>query len=209
MRALLAHLSKEVQVLELGVKLQSEAAGEMSKAQREYFLREQLKAIQKELGEGDDQTKEAEELAEKIEAANQHALDAARFLALQFLGRLEVWLAVIMPAGGLRLGVRVRIRIGGQAGREVFRATNFLLAVFREDAFAAEFFRRGVGRGGEARLERGLVGLGVGIEAAAGAEALRAAALGETIAHELVELVRPAMQVDVLEEARGDEGADH
>jgi len=62
-------LIKELEVLELGSKIQSQVQSEVGKNQRDYFLREQLKAIQKELGEGDDQTKEIEELAEKIEAA--------------------------------------------------------------------------------------------------------------------------------------------
>src|SRR3989475_12191169 len=61
-------LIKELEVLELGSKIQSQVQSEVGKNQRDYFLREQLKAIQRELGEGDDQTKEIEELAEKIEA---------------------------------------------------------------------------------------------------------------------------------------------
>jgi ATP-dependent Lon protease len=62
-------LVKELEVLELGSKIQSQVQSEVGRNQREYFLREQLKAIQKELGEGDDQTKDIEELTEKIEAA--------------------------------------------------------------------------------------------------------------------------------------------
>ncbi len=62
-------LIKELEVLELGSKIQSQVQSEVGKNQREYFLREQMKAIQKELGEGDDQTREIEELREKIEAA--------------------------------------------------------------------------------------------------------------------------------------------
>jgi len=61
-------LVNELEVLELGSKIQSEVQSEVGKNQREYLLREQLKAIQKELGEGDEQTKEIEELREKIEA---------------------------------------------------------------------------------------------------------------------------------------------
>jgi ATP-dependent Lon protease len=61
-------LIKELEVLELGSKIQSQVQSEVGKNQREYFLREQMKAIQKELGEGDDQTKEIEELRDKIEA---------------------------------------------------------------------------------------------------------------------------------------------
>jgi ATP-dependent Lon protease len=62
-------LIKELEVLELGSKIQSQVQSEVGKNQREYFLREQLKAIQKELGEDDEQAKEIEELREKIEAA--------------------------------------------------------------------------------------------------------------------------------------------
>jgi ATP-dependent Lon protease len=69
MDALNRMLIKELEVLELGSKIQSQVQSEVGKNQREYFLREQLKAIQKELGEGDDQTKEIEELQQKIDAA--------------------------------------------------------------------------------------------------------------------------------------------
>ena len=62
-------LIKELEVLELGSKIQSQVQSEVGKNQREYFLREQMKAIQKELGEGDDQTKDVEELQQKIDAA--------------------------------------------------------------------------------------------------------------------------------------------
>ena len=62
-------LIKELEVLELGSKIQSQVQSEVGRNQREYFLREQMKAIQKELGEGDEQTKEVEELREKIQAA--------------------------------------------------------------------------------------------------------------------------------------------
>jgi ATP-dependent Lon protease len=62
-------LTKELEVLELGSKIQSQVQSEVGKGQREYFLREQMKAIQRELGEGDDQAREIEELRERIEAA--------------------------------------------------------------------------------------------------------------------------------------------
>jgi ATP-dependent Lon protease len=62
-------LTKELEVLELGSKIQSQVQSEVGKGQREYFLREQMKAIQKELGEGDDQAREIDELRTKIEAA--------------------------------------------------------------------------------------------------------------------------------------------
>src|ERR1044071_9963639 len=62
-------LIKELEVLELGSKIQSQVQSEVGKNQRDYFLREQPKAIPKELGEGDDQTREIEELRTKLEAA--------------------------------------------------------------------------------------------------------------------------------------------
>ena len=62
-------LIKEIEVLELGSKIQSEVQSEVGRSQREYLLREQMKAIQKELGEGDEHAKEIEELREKVEAA--------------------------------------------------------------------------------------------------------------------------------------------
>jgi len=79
-------LIKELEVLELGSKIQSQVQSEVGKNQREYFLREQMKAIQKELGEGDDQTKDIEELTEKIEAAGMP--EAVKKEALRELDRL-------------------------------------------------------------------------------------------------------------------------
>ena len=80
-------LIKELEVLELGSKIQSQVQSEVGRNQREYFLREQMKAIQKELGEGDDQTKEIEELAEKIEAAGMP--ETVKKEALRELDRLS------------------------------------------------------------------------------------------------------------------------
>jgi ATP-dependent Lon protease len=80
-------LIKELEVLELGSKIQSQVQSEVGTNQREYFLREQMKAIQKELGEGDDQTKEVEELAEKVEAAGMP--EAVKKEAVRELDRLS------------------------------------------------------------------------------------------------------------------------
>ena len=80
-------LIKELEVLELGSKIQSQVQSEVGKNQREYFLREQMKAIQKELGEGDDQTKEIEELSEKIEAVGMP--ESVKKEALRELERLS------------------------------------------------------------------------------------------------------------------------
>jgi ATP-dependent Lon protease len=69
LKILTAMLARELQVLELGSKIQSEVADKVNKAQRDYVLKEQLKAIQKELGEGDERTREIEEFKEKIAKA--------------------------------------------------------------------------------------------------------------------------------------------
>jgi len=79
-------LGKEAEVLHLGSKIQSEVQSEMSKTQREYYLREQLKAIQKELGESDDRAQESDALREKIEAAGMS--EEAKKEALRELDRL-------------------------------------------------------------------------------------------------------------------------
>jgi ATP-dependent Lon protease len=80
-------LTKELEVLELGSKIQSQVQSEVGKNQREYFLREQMKAIQRELGEGDDQAKELDELRQKIEAVGMP--EEVKKEALRELDRLS------------------------------------------------------------------------------------------------------------------------
>jgi ATP-dependent Lon protease len=80
-------LSKQIEVLELKGRIQSEVKSEMDKTQREYILREQLKAIQKELGEDDPGVAEANELREKVE---QSAMpDEVKEKALKEVDRLS------------------------------------------------------------------------------------------------------------------------
>ena len=86
LQKLVSALTKESEVLELGSKIQSQVQSEMSKTQREYYLREQMKAIQKELGEADERTQEIDELRRKIEAAGM--TDEAKKEALRELERL-------------------------------------------------------------------------------------------------------------------------
>ncbi|HTK91692.1 MAG TPA: endopeptidase La [Verrucomicrobiae bacterium] len=83
---LVAALTKEVEVLELGSKIQSQVESEVGKGQREYYLREQLKAIQKELGESDERGQESTDLRAKIEAAGM--TEEAKREALRELDRL-------------------------------------------------------------------------------------------------------------------------
>jgi ATP-dependent Lon protease len=80
-------LVKDLEVLEVGNKIQSQVKTELQKNQREYYLREQMKAIQKELGEGDDQQREYNELREKIEKAAMP--EEAQKEALRELDRLS------------------------------------------------------------------------------------------------------------------------
>ncbi|MCK6539448.1 MAG: endopeptidase La [Anaerolineales bacterium] len=79
-------LVREAEVLQLGQKIQNEARGEIEKVQRDYFLREQMKAIQKELGEKDEQAVEVEEFRKKIEDAKMP--EEAEKLAKRELDRL-------------------------------------------------------------------------------------------------------------------------
>jgi ATP-dependent Lon protease len=69
LRKLTVILNRELEVFELGTKIQSQVQSEMEKSQREYFLRQQMKAIQDELGEGDEQQAEIAELRGQIEDA--------------------------------------------------------------------------------------------------------------------------------------------
>ena len=80
-------LAKQIEVLELKGRIQSEVKSEMDKTQREYILREQMKAIQKELGEDDPAVAEASELREKVE---QSAMpDEVKERALKEVDRLS------------------------------------------------------------------------------------------------------------------------
>jgi ATP-dependent Lon protease len=67
------HLTLELELLELRGRIQSQVQGQLSQNQREFYLREQLKAIQKELGESDDSTRDTEDLRQKLEAAGLSA----------------------------------------------------------------------------------------------------------------------------------------
>lgn len=84
---LVSFMTREVEMLEIGQKIQRQARSEIGKVQREYFLREQLKAIQTELGEKDEQTVEVGEFRQKIEAAEMP--EEAEKQALHELDRIS------------------------------------------------------------------------------------------------------------------------
>ena len=98
MKKLLEILTRELQVLELGNKIASEVSSEMGKTQREYYLREQLKAIHKELGLGDESSQELEELREQVKAAGM--TEEAQTQAEHEIDRLSK-----MPAASPEYGI--------------------------------------------------------------------------------------------------------
>jgi ATP-dependent Lon protease len=81
------HLAKELEVMQLRNKIQSEVQDRVQQTQREFYLREQMKAIQKELGESDETTRDTEDLKQKIEQAGMP--DEVKKEALKELGRLS------------------------------------------------------------------------------------------------------------------------
>src|SRR5271165_6294106 len=81
------HLAKELEVQQLRNKIQSEVQDQVQQSQRDYYLREQMKAIQKELGDADEGQKDIEELREKIEAAGMP--EETKKEALKELNRLS------------------------------------------------------------------------------------------------------------------------
>ena len=87
LQRLTAFLTHELEVLELGKKIQSQAQAEMARAQREYFLREQLRAIQRELGEESDDAAAINQLREQIQQA--HLPEEVAKEALRELSRME------------------------------------------------------------------------------------------------------------------------
>ncbi len=80
-----------MELLELRGQIQSQVQGQLSQSQREFYLREQLKAIQKELGEGDDASRDVEELRDKLEAAGMP--EEVKTEAMQELNRLVAHVA--------------------------------------------------------------------------------------------------------------------
>jgi ATP-dependent Lon protease len=98
LRELSLILSRELEVFELGTKIQSQVQSELEKGQREYFLRQQLKAIQEELGEGDPEQAELQELRERVEQAELPE-DTGKAVDRE-LGRLER-----LPAASAEYGV--------------------------------------------------------------------------------------------------------
>ncbi len=100
LRRLSEILTRELEVVQLGSKIQSQVESEIDKGQREYFLRQQLKAIQEELGEEDEQQAELNELRQRIEEAGLP--EEAQKAAERELSRLEKLPPVAAEYGVIR-----------------------------------------------------------------------------------------------------------
>jgi ATP-dependent Lon protease len=100
LRRLSEILTRELEVVQLGSKIQSQVESEIDKGQREYFLRQQMKAIQEELGEEDEQQAEINELRERIEEAGLP--EEAQKAAERELSRLEKLPPVAAEYGVIR-----------------------------------------------------------------------------------------------------------
>ncbi len=100
LRRLSGILTRELEVVQLGSKIQSQVESEIDKGQREYFLRQQMKAIQEELGEGDEQQAELNELRQRIEEAELP--EDAQKAAERELSRLEKLPPVAAEYGVIR-----------------------------------------------------------------------------------------------------------
>ncbi len=100
LRRLSEILTRELEVVQLGSKIQSQVQSEIDKGQREFFLRQQLKAIQEELGEGDEQQAEINELRERLEQAGLP--EDAQKAAERELSRLEKLPPVAAEYGVIR-----------------------------------------------------------------------------------------------------------
>jgi len=87
LRLVSGFLARQIEILELKGKIQNEVKSEMDKTQREYILREQLKAIQRELGEDDPQQADIHELRDKVDAAGMP--DEVRVRAIKEIDRMS------------------------------------------------------------------------------------------------------------------------
>src|SRR5258707_11068991 len=109
-------LARQIEILELKGRIQSEVKSEMDKTQREYILREQLKAIQRELGEDDPQQAEINELRDKVEAAGMP--DEIKTRAIKEIDRMSR-----IPSASPEVGV-IRTYVDWLAGLPSNVSTN-------------------------------------------------------------------------------------
>ncbi len=129
-------LAKELSILELGEKIRDRVKGEVDKSQREYFLREQLKAIREELGEADERTAEIEELREKIEAKAMP--DETNEVALKQLDRLRMMPTAAAEYTVVRTYIDWLLNLPWQEGTEDNLAIRRAKRILDEDHYDLE-----------------------------------------------------------------------
>jgi ATP-dependent Lon protease len=136
LRLLSGILARELEVIQLGSQIQSEVQSSIDKGQREYFLREQLKAIQAELGEEDEQVAEANELRERVEAAGlpEQALRSAE----RELSRLEKLPAAAAEHGVIRTYLEWLVELPWSVETEDNLDIDHAEAVLNEDHYDME-----------------------------------------------------------------------
>lgn len=129
-------LSREVEILSLGQQIQKEARTEIEKVQREYFLREQLKAIQRELGESDEQTAEIEDFRKRIEQAEMP--EEAEKQARRELDRLEKLPTAAAEYGVIRTYLDWLVSLPWSKSTEEDLALDHARVVLDEDHYGLE-----------------------------------------------------------------------
>ncbi|MBV8079463.1 MAG: endopeptidase La, partial [Actinobacteria bacterium] len=136
LRKVSAILNRELEVFELSSKIQSQVQSEMEKGQREYFLRQQLKAIQQELGEGDPEQAEANELRERLTEAQLP--EEAQKAADRELSRLERLPTAAAEYGVIRTYLEWILTLPWNAHTEDNLDLDHARAVLDEDHFDLE-----------------------------------------------------------------------
>jgi ATP-dependent Lon protease len=136
LRRMMLILGRELEVLELGRKIQDDAQGEMEKMQREFFLREQLKAIKKELGEEDEQAVELAEFRRKIEESGM--ADEAEKEARRELDRLSTLPTASAEYGVIRTYLDWLTSLPWQVSSEDNLAISHARQVLDEDHYGLE-----------------------------------------------------------------------
>jgi len=129
-------LGRQIEILELKGKIQSEVKSEMDKTQREYILREQLKAIQRELGEDDPQQAEISELRDKVEAAGMP--DEVKTRALKEVDRMSRIPSASPEVGVIRTYVDWLITLPWKAETEDLHDIKASAVILDEDHFGLE-----------------------------------------------------------------------
>jgi ATP-dependent Lon protease len=136
LKKLIGLLVREAEVLQIGQKIQNEARGEIEKVQRDYFLREQMKAIQRELGERDEQSEEVDEFRKKIDEAKMP--EEADKQARRELDRLSRLPTAAAEYGVIRTYLDTLVSLPWSAGTEDNLDITHARQVLNQDHYGLE-----------------------------------------------------------------------